>query len=70
MTSRRLRLRLNPFEKKRTAHVRNLRNRKALVQRRKAKLNRISKAKKGVAKSKAHNANPKAGAKKVAAKKK
>jgi len=55
MTNRRLRLRLNPFEKKRTAAVSNMRNPKKLEQRRKNKITRVNKAKKGVAKMVAAN---------------
>ena len=55
MKNRRLRLRLNPFEKKRTAAVANMRNKDKLALRRKAKLARIAKAKKGAAKMVAAN---------------
>jgi len=55
MKNRRLRLRLNPFEKKRTAAVANMRNKDKLALRRKAKLARIAKDKKGAAKMVAHN---------------
>lgn len=55
MKNRRLRLRLNPFEKKRTAAVANMRNKDKLALRRKAKLARIAKAKKGAAKMVANN---------------
>lgn len=55
MKNRRLRLRLNPFEKKRTAAVANMRNKAKLALRRKAKLARLAKAKQGVAKMVAGN---------------
>jgi len=72
LNNRNLRLKLNPFEKKRAAHVANLRNKKHLVARRKAKALRLKKAKKGVIKSIADAKKPKAAAKpaaKAAAKK-
>jgi len=47
--NRRLRLRLNPFEKKRAIAAKSMRNKKHLVARRKAKGTRLAKAKKGVA---------------------
>jgi len=60
MKNRRLRLRLNPFEKKRTARVKDLRNAKLVNGRRKAKLARISKARKGNKSMLAHNTKKKA----------
>jgi len=55
MKNKRLRLRLNPFEKKRTSAVANMRNKAKLALRRKAKLARIAKAKKGANKMVAAN---------------
>jgi len=55
MKNRRLKLRLNPFEKKRTARVRDMRNKDKLNTRRKNKLTRIAKAKKGIKKMVAAN---------------
>jgi large subunit ribosomal protein L4e len=60
MRNRRLRLRLNPFEKRRTDRVNDMRKKDKTAMRRKAKLVRIAKAKKGVAKMiKANKKHPK-----------
>jgi large subunit ribosomal protein L4e len=70
--NRRLRLRLNPFEKKRAMAAGDLRNPKKVRARRQAKLVRLAKAKKGVkamvAKNAAKKASAKPAAKKVAKK--
>jgi len=55
MNNRRLRLRLNPFEKKRTAAVHDLRNKAKVGPRRQAKLKRIAKTRKGIKKMLEHN---------------
>jgi large subunit ribosomal protein L4e len=56
MKNRRLRLRLNPFEKKRTLAVKNQRKTEGVTARRQARANRLRAAKKGVAKMSAANA--------------
>jgi large subunit ribosomal protein L4e len=68
LTNRRLRLRLNPFEKKRTARVHDLRNKKQVSGRRKAKIARIAKAKKGVKAMLQHNTTKRQKKNKVAKK--
>jgi large subunit ribosomal protein L4e len=60
MKNRRLRLRLNPFEKKRTARVHDMRNVKLVNTRRKAKLTRLAKVRKGIKSMLAHNTKKKA----------
>ncbi len=60
LKNRRLRLRLNPFEKKRSIAAKDLRNPAKVRVRRQAKLVRIAKAKKGVKKMIAANATKKA----------
>jgi len=57
MKNRRLRLRLNPFEVKRSIHVKNLRT--SVRARHQARNKRLSAAKKGVKKMVANNAKPK-----------
>jgi large subunit ribosomal protein L4e len=64
--NRRLRLRLNPFDVKRSIAARGMRTKESTLARRKAKAKRLSKAKKGVRKMQADN---KAGKNKKAAKK-
>jgi len=66
--NRRLRLRLNPFEKKRAINAGDLRNPAKVRARRQNKLKRLAKAKKGVKAMIAKNAAKKAGAKPAAKK--
>lgn len=56
MKNRRLRLKLNPFEKKRSLAAKDLRNPALVRGRHQSRNNRVAKAKKGVKAMKAHNA--------------
>merc|ERR1712098_570805 len=56
MKNRRLRLKLNPFEKKRSLAAKDMRNKSLVRGRRQARNVRVAKAKKGVKKMQAHNA--------------
>jgi len=64
MKNRRLRLRLNPFEKKRSINAKDMRNPALVRGRRQAKATRVQKAKKAVKKAMAKNAAKKKAVKK------
>jgi len=70
MANRRLKLRLNPFEKKRTAAVHDMRNKSKIRARHVARANRVKKARKGIKKMLTENKKKSEDAKKKKASKK